>query len=62
MNKENAAPLRAVPSNFPARTLTRSDIEAMAKRVCGVCEFFFCAPSLPITGGVGSPINPIIVK
>jgi len=34
MNKENAAPLKAVPSNQPARTLTRSDIEAMAKRVC----------------------------
>jgi kynurenine formamidase len=28
----------------------------------GVYEFFFCAPSLPITGGVGSPINPIAVK
>lgn len=28
----------------------------------GVYEFFFCAPSLPITGGVGSPINPIVIK
>ena len=28
----------------------------------GVYEFFFCAPSLPITGAVGSPINPIAVK
>lgn len=28
----------------------------------GVYEFFFCAPSLPITGAVGSPINPIVVK
>lgn len=28
----------------------------------GVYEFFFCAPSLPITGAVGSPINPIAIK
>ena len=28
----------------------------------GVYEFFFCAPSLPITGAVGSPINPIVLK
>ena len=28
----------------------------------GVWEFFFCAPPLPITGGVGSPINPIAIK
>ena len=28
----------------------------------GVYEFLFCAPSLPITGGVGSPINPIVLK
>ncbi len=34
MNMESGAPLRAVPSNLPARTLQRSDIEAMAKRVC----------------------------
>jgi hypothetical protein len=27
-----------------------------------VYEFLFCAPPLPITGGVGSPINPIILK
>jgi kynurenine formamidase len=27
-----------------------------------VYEFFFCAPPLPITGGVGSPINPIAIK
>ncbi len=27
-----------------------------------VYEFLFCAPSLPITGAVGSPINPIAVK
>jgi kynurenine formamidase len=28
----------------------------------GIYEFFFCAPPLPITGGVGSPVNPIVVK
>lgn len=28
----------------------------------GVYEFFFCGASLPFTGGVGSPINPIAVK
>jgi kynurenine formamidase len=27
-----------------------------------VYEFLFCAPSLPITGAVGSPINPIAIK
>lgn len=27
-----------------------------------VYEFFFCGPSLPITGAVGSPINPLAVK
>jgi len=28
----------------------------------GVYEFLFCAPPLPITGAVGSPINPIALK
>lgn len=28
----------------------------------GVYEFFFVAPALPITGAVGSPINPIAIK
>jgi kynurenine formamidase len=28
----------------------------------GVWEFFFCAPPLPITRAVGSPVNPIAVK
>ena len=27
-----------------------------------VFEFFFCAPPLPITGAVGSPINPMAIK
>jgi kynurenine formamidase len=28
----------------------------------GVYEFLFCAPALPVTGGVGSPINPLAIK
>lgn len=28
----------------------------------GAYEFLFCAPALPITGAVGSPINPIAIK
>lgn len=28
----------------------------------GVYEFFFCAPPLPITNAVGSPINPMAIK
>jgi kynurenine formamidase len=28
----------------------------------GVWEFFFTAPPLPVTGGVGSPLNPIAIK
>jgi len=27
-----------------------------------VYEFFFTAPPLPITGAVGSPINPMAIK
>ena len=40
------------------------DLDELA-RACaedGVYEFFFAAPPLPITGGVGSPVNPIAVK
>jgi kynurenine formamidase len=28
----------------------------------GIWEFLFCAPPLKITGGVGSPLNPLAVK
>jgi hypothetical protein len=28
----------------------------------GVYEFLFVAPPLPITGAVGSPINPLAMK
>lgn len=40
------------------------DLEALAADCAedGVYEFFFSAPPLPITGAVGSPVNPIAIK
>ena len=40
------------------------DLEALAEDCAGdgVYEFFFAAPPLPITGAVGSPINPYAIK
>jgi hypothetical protein len=40
------------------------DLEALAEDCAadGVYEFFFVAPPLPITGAVGSPINPQAIK
>jgi hypothetical protein len=40
------------------------DLEALAEDCSkdGISEFFFTAPPLPITGAVGSPINPLAVK
>jgi kynurenine formamidase len=40
------------------------ELDALAEdcRADGVFEFFFCAPPLPFTGGVGSPVNPLAVK
>ena len=40
------------------------DLEALADDCAndGVYEFLFSAPPLPITGAVGSPINPLAVK
>ncbi len=40
------------------------DLEALATDCAadGVYEFFFVAPPLPITGAVGSPINPQAIK
>jgi kynurenine formamidase len=40
------------------------DLEALAEDCArdGVYEFFFSAPPLPFTGGVGSPVNPLAVK
>jgi kynurenine formamidase len=40
------------------------DLEALASDCAadGVYEFLFSAPPLPITGGVGSPVNPLAIK
>ena len=40
------------------------DLEALAEDCAadGRYEFLFTAPPLPITGGVGSPVNPLAVK
>lgn len=40
------------------------DLEALAEDCAadGRYEFLFSAPPLPITGGVGSPVNPIAIK
>lgn len=40
------------------------DLEALGEDCAanGVYEFFLAAPPLPITGAVGSPINPLAVK
>ena len=40
------------------------DLDALAEDCAGdgVWEFFFSAPPLRITGGVGSPLNPLAIK
>jgi kynurenine formamidase len=40
------------------------DLEALAEDCArdGRYEFLFSAPPLPITGAVGSPVNPIVIK
>ena len=40
------------------------DLEELAADCAadGVYEFFFCAPPLKVTQGVGSPINPLAIK
>ena len=40
------------------------DLEALAADCAadGIYEFLFSAPPLPITGGVGSPVNPLAIK
>ena len=40
------------------------DLEELAADCAadGVWEFFFCAPPLKVTKGVGSPINPLAIK
>ena len=40
------------------------DLEPLAEACAsdGVYEFLFTAPPLPITGGVGSPVNPLAIR
>jgi kynurenine formamidase len=40
------------------------DLEELADDCAadGIYEFFLAAPPLPITGGVGSPVNPLAIK
>jgi kynurenine formamidase len=40
------------------------DLDALAEDCAadGIWEFLFCAPPLKITGGVGSPVNPLAIK
>ena len=40
------------------------DFEALADDCAadGVWEFFFTAAPLKVTGGVGSPLNPLAIK
>ena len=40
------------------------DLDELAEDCAGdrVYEFLFVAPPLPITGAVGSPVNPLAVK
>ncbi|MBW8267976.1 cyclase family protein [Caldovatus aquaticus] len=52
---------------IPAMGLTMGEMFVLDElaRDCaadGVYEFFFCGPPLVITGGTGSPINPLAIK
>jgi kynurenine formamidase len=40
------------------------DLERLSQSCAadGLYEFFFTAPPLPVKGGVGSPINPLVIK
>ncbi len=40
------------------------DLESLADDCAqdGKYEFFFCAPPLPFTKAVGSPVNPMAIK
>lgn len=40
------------------------DLDALAEDYAkdGVYEFMFVAPPIPITGAVGSPVNPFAIK
>jgi hypothetical protein len=51
-----------------ANMVTRRDLRDASARLdddCaadGVCESLFVAPAIPITGAVGSPVNPLAIK
>jgi kynurenine formamidase len=52
---------------IPAMGLTMGemfDVAELAEDCAAdrIFEFFFCAPPLVITGGTGSPINPLAIK
>ena len=60
------APKFAVDPTWP-KDLPEGWITGQLGGVCTsaqdhVYEFFFCAPPLPITKAVGSPVNPIAIK
>ncbi len=49
----------------PGSSSARSSISIRWRRIApndGAYEFFFVAPPLPVTGAVGSPINPQAIK
>ena len=52
---------------IPIIGLTMGEIFYLAElaidcKADGQYEFLFVAPALPITGAVGSPINPLVIK
>jgi len=60
-----ALPVHAVAIVFMGLTLGENfDLDALAEDCArdGNYEFLFCAPPLPFTGAVGSPVNPLAVK
>jgi len=60
-----ALPVHAVAIVFMGLPLGEIfDLDALAEDCArdGAYEFLFCAPPLPITGAVGSPVNPLAVK
>ena len=60
-----AMPFHAIAIRDMGMTLGEIfDLEALSKDCAddGVWEFFFSAPPLKVTGGVGSPITPLAIK
>ena len=54
----------AAPSVPAAVRLRPRDLASLAKDCeADKCyEFLFVAPALPVTGAVGSPVNPLAIK